>query len=374
MKKIVKIVLTGGPCAGKTTVLSLLEKEIAEKFPDWYLLVVPETASELILNGIRPFGGCLSLLRFQKYVLHKQLSKEKLYMEVANELPYDNILIVCDRGLCDNIAYCENEECSAEDMFKRILKETSISISEARDSYDGIIHLVTAAKGTNAYTTENNSARTETSEEAIDLDNRTLNAWIGHPNLKIIDNSTNFEDKVNKALSEIYFLMGIEKNIEYNKKYLIKIPDLEKLSYNRKIKIIQNYLYTDNDNVEKRIRQRKYGENCSYYYTEKYKIDSDQTGRLKSDRKITEREYLSLLSQINPKYRQITKDRYCFVYKNQYFNLDVFPFDKEKALLEISLKENDTRIDIPNFLEIIKDVTDDESFRNICLSEKMSLD
>ena len=374
MKKIVKIVLTGGPCAGKTTVLSLLEKEISEKFPNWYLLIVPETATELIANGIRPFGGCLSLLRFQKYVLMKQLDKEKLYMEVAKELPYDNILIVCDRGLCDNIAYCENEECSAEDMFKRLLKETPISITEARDSYDGVIHLVTAAKGTNAYTTANNSSRIETPEEAIDLDTRTLNAWIGHPNLKIIDNSTNFEDKVNKALSEIYYLMGLKDTIEYNRKILVKMPDLKKLSYNRKITIIQNYLYTDDENVEKRIRQRKYGDNCSYYYTEKYRVDIKNNGRLKADRRISEREYLSLLAQINPKYRQIVKDRYCFVYENQYFNLDVFPFDKEKALLEISLEENDKVLDIPDFIEIIKDVTDDESFKNISLSEKMNLD
>lgn len=372
MKSIKKIVCTGGPCGGKTTLLSTLEKEIAEKFPDWYLMIIPETASELIINGIRPFGNCLSLLRFQKYVLQKQLQKEKLYEEVAKELPYDKVLIVCDRGLCDNIAYCDNDECSAEDMFARLLAPYNLTLTDARDSYDLIIHLVTAAKGTNCYTTENNTARTETEEEAIALDEKTLNAWIGQPNLKIIDNSTNFSDKINRALNEIYDVMG-EKSIEYTKKMLVKLPNLNKLNYNRKITIIQNYLYSDNPNIEKRIRQRIYGKNSSFYYTEKNTI-SDGNGRLKSERKITEREYLSLMSQIDTSYHQITKERYCFVYDNQYMNLDVFPFDKEKGLLEVSLKENDTTIEYPDFIEIIKEVTEDVKYNNISLAETLSFE
>lgn len=371
MKNIKMITVTGGPSGGKTTLMSTLEKEIAEKFPDWYLMIIPETASELILNGIRPFGNCLSLLRFQKYVLEKQISKEKLYKEVANELPYDNVLIVCDRGLCDNIAYCDNDECSAEDMFARLLAPYDMTLSDARDSYDLVLHLVTAAKGTDCYTTENNKARIETAEEAIALDEKTLNAWIGQPNLKIIDNSTNFTDKINKALNEIYYVMG-EEHIEYNKKMLVKLPDLSKLNYNRKITIVQNYLYSDSPNIEKRIRQRIYGKNSSYYYTEKNNF-VEHNGRLKSERKITEREYLSLMSQINTQYHQITKERYCFVYDNQYMNLDVFPFDKEKGLLEISLKESDTHVDYPDFIEIIKDVTDDKNYKNIEISKNLKL-
>lgn len=370
MKNIKMITITGGPSGGKTTLMSTLEKEIVEKFPDWHLMIIPETASELILNGIRPFGNCLHILRFQKYVLKKQIAKETLYKEVANELPYDNVLIVCDRGLCDNIAYCENDECSAEDMFERLLHSNGMTLSEARDSYDGIIHLITAAKGTDCYTTENNAARTETAEEAIALDEKTMNAWIGHPNLKIIDNSTNFTEKINRALNEIYYIMGKE-HIEYNKKMLVKLPNLNKLNYSRKITIIQNYLYSDDSNLEKRIRQRRYGENSSFYYTEKNN-KRDSYGRLKSERKITQREYLSLMSQIDTQYHQIKKERHCFVYENQYMNLDIFPFDNEYGILEISLKENETKVEYPSYIEIVKDVTNDNAYKNIELSKTLS--
>lgn len=371
MKNVKIITVTGGPSGGKTTLMSTLEKQIAEKFPDWYLMIVPETATELIINGIRPFGNCLSLLRFQKYVLQKQIEKERMYKEVAQELPYDNVLIVCDRGLCDNIAYCDNDECSAEDMFARLLAPHNLTISEARDSYDLVLHLTTAAKGTNCYTTENNKARTETAEEAIELDNKTLNAWIGQPNLKIIDNSTDFSEKITRALNEIYYIMG-EKKVEYNKKMLVNLPDISKLNYNRKITIIQNYLHSDNPNIERRIRQRVYGKNSTFYYTEKDNIKKDGS-RLKLERKISEREYLSLMTQVDTFYHQIVKERYCFVYENQYMNLDVFPFDDKKGILEISLKEGDTVVDYPDFIEIIKEVTTDDIYKNIEISKNLKL-
>lgn len=371
MKNIKMITVTGGPCGGKTSLLSRLSKEIDEKFPDWYLMIIPETASELILGGIRPFGNCMPLLRFQRYVLEKQMAKENLYLKAAQEVPNDNVLIVCDRGLCDNIAYCDNDECSAEEMFERLLEVHKKTLSDARDRYDLVIHLVTAAIGTDAYTTENNSARYESPEEAVIADNKTLAAWIGHPNLKIIDNTTNFQDKLDRAMAEIHYIMGLKDTIEYHKKLLVEIPDLNLLPEHKKITIVQNYLHSDDENVEKRIRQRSYRGNSSYYYTEKNAIDNDDSGRLKKERRITEREYLSLLSQIDPEYRQIVKNRYCFVYENQYMNLDVFTFDNTKALLEVSLKRADEGVEFPEFIKAIKDVTYDKDYNNISLSRTL---
>ena len=49
-----KIVLTGGPCAGKTTALSKIEEHLEEC--GYKVMVVSESATELIKGGIRPFG------------------------------------------------------------------------------------------------------------------------------------------------------------------------------------------------------------------------------------------------------------------------------------------------------------------------------
>ena len=64
--KISKIVLTGGPCAGKSTAMSWIQNEFEQK--GYTVLFVSETATELILGGITPWG-CKNVDEFQKYVM-----------------------------------------------------------------------------------------------------------------------------------------------------------------------------------------------------------------------------------------------------------------------------------------------------------------
>lgn len=51
-KRIAKIVLTGGPCAGKTTALNWINNFYTKK--GYGVIFVPETATELITSGISP--------------------------------------------------------------------------------------------------------------------------------------------------------------------------------------------------------------------------------------------------------------------------------------------------------------------------------
>lgn len=69
MKQVWTLVLTGGPCSGKTTGLATIEQELTNR--GYYVLIVPETATELISTGIRPFGNSLELLPFQYIVFEK---------------------------------------------------------------------------------------------------------------------------------------------------------------------------------------------------------------------------------------------------------------------------------------------------------------
>ena len=66
---------------------------------------------------------------------------------------------------------------------------------------------------------------------------------------------------------------------------------------------------------------------------------------------------------------QIRKTRYCLVYKNQYFEIDIFPFWKDKAIMEIELNREDQEIEIPKMIKIIKEVTDDERYFNASLAK-----
>ena len=64
-KRITKIVLTGGPAAGKTTLVSRVLKEFKQE-DGWRVITIPETATELISGfGIKPFDNCMSMLNFR---------------------------------------------------------------------------------------------------------------------------------------------------------------------------------------------------------------------------------------------------------------------------------------------------------------------
>ena len=81
--------------------------------------------------------------------------------------------------------------------------------------FDAVFHLVTAAKGAEAaYTCANNQARTESVAEEAALDDRLLAAWTGHPHLRVIDNSSDFEDKMKRLIAEISFFLGEPEPLE----------------------------------------------------------------------------------------------------------------------------------------------------------------
>ena len=104
MKQITKIVMTGGPAGGKTTLTTRLVKELTAL--GYRVLIVPEAATELISGfGIKPFGNCVSMYEFQYFVTDSQLQKERLAARAAELVPEEKVLIICDRGLLDNKAY-----------------------------------------------------------------------------------------------------------------------------------------------------------------------------------------------------------------------------------------------------------------------------
>ena len=157
MQQLVKIVITGGPCAGKSTAMSWIQNHFSEK--GWTVLFVPETATEFISGGVAPWT-CRTNADYQVFQMTLQKEKERLFELAARGMPKDKILIVCDRGMLDNRAYMNEEET------EWVMEQIGANEVELRDQYDAVFHLVTAAKGAEQfYTTANNSARIETVEQ-----------------------------------------------------------------------------------------------------------------------------------------------------------------------------------------------------------------
>ena len=180
-----RIVLTGGPCGGKTTALPILKEYFSGK--GLKVVCLSETAEELLKEGKKPFGD--TAFSFHRELIERQLEKEE--KNLGN-------LQICDRGCFDIRAYI------SEDMFHEIIRSFGYKTETLMRRYDGIFHLTTAAIGAEyAYTTENDDVRYESSEQAAELDGRSLVAWEGHSRHIVLDNSTDFEGKITRLENEI---------------------------------------------------------------------------------------------------------------------------------------------------------------------------
>ena len=129
-KQITRIVLTGGPAAGKTTLISRILKEFKQD-EGWKVITIPETATELISGfGIKPFGGCVSMLDFQDFVVSDQLHKEQLALKAAQMVPEEHVIVLYDRALFDDKAYISDEE------FRQVLARFGLTEQQARQSME----------------------------------------------------------------------------------------------------------------------------------------------------------------------------------------------------------------------------------------------
>lgn len=199
------IVLTGGPCAGKTTTIAKVKENLENL--GYHVLLLNECATEVINGGIRPFGdNQVSVFDFQNEVLNLQLFKEKRYLDIIDKLPEDtNCIILSDRGIMDSKAYLGSE------LFTKLLDQNNLKEEYLGHQYDMIIHLVTVATNNqNKYNTSTNSARFEEDiDEVIDLDRRTNEVWQKHKNLKRVEATGTIEEKIEKVIDIIHDYLEI---------------------------------------------------------------------------------------------------------------------------------------------------------------------
>lgn len=188
-----RIVITGGPCAGKTSAMGYLREQLADV--GVAAVFVPEAATDLILAGTAPWT-CTSMLEFQTQVIALQLEREAAALEEAVGL--GDALVICDRGVCDSHAYLADEE------YATALAANGLTEQDALARYGAIFHLESVAIADEAaYTQANNDARFENAAEAALADKRTLDAWAAHPNLRAIANEATFEVKAQNLADAI---------------------------------------------------------------------------------------------------------------------------------------------------------------------------
>lgn len=371
--EITEIVLTGGPCSGKTTMLAYL----LEKVSDWgyRVFIAPETATEFISTGIANFSEIekddfYTYLQIEKLMLIEQTWKRKSYLRRAALFPEERRVIFYDRAEADIAAYMPRRH------FEKMLRSVKLGWRDARDSYDGVIHLVSAACGAEKfYTLENNKARKENLEEARIADRKTQEAWNGHPHLKIIDNSTGLEEKINRALQAVARILKTPIPLTIERKFLLhRRPDFHNPLLMQPVPILIEQIYLISKPMEEiRIRKRSLRREDPIYYRT-HRVNIGHGKRQETEEVISAKEYNQLKVFRDPFKRVIKKRRYCFIHNNQYFELDIFPADKarnrnrELCLLEIKLTEENDKVEIPPFLNVLKEVTGYKKYTNAQLA------
>ena len=172
-----------------------------------------------------------------------------------------------------------------------------------------------------------------------------------------------------KLVAEIASFLGEPEPYETERKYLIEYPDIKWLESNpncQRVEIIQTYLHSTDD-AEIRIRQRGVDGNYIYFQTIKRKVSALK--RIEIERRLSQAEYLKLLMDADTTKRQIRKTRYCLTYENQYFEIDIYPFWQDKAIAEIELSDENAKIVFPKQIKVLKEVTDDDSYKNSSLAK-----
>lgn len=192
-----KIVLTGGPCGGKTTA----QKELAAQFAreGVRVICVPEVATLLLGAGFSIADFLLEKKTlFQSAILRHQLALEDSIEHLAEHSLSQKTLMICDRGAMDGKAYCTQRQ------WQSVLEDTGLDESHLLGRYDHIFHLTTTADGAvGDYSTLTNACRFESVEEAIQTDRKLRIAWQSHRNHHIYSNEQGLAGKIEKIRSHL---------------------------------------------------------------------------------------------------------------------------------------------------------------------------
>lgn len=175
-----RIVLTGGPGAGKTAVL-----ELVRQFFCRHVMVLPEAAGILFSGGFPRGTPVAERAAVQRAVYHVQSE-----LEVIADSRDDAAIVLCDRGTIDGEAYWPGPG----SLFDAV--GTTRERELAR--YDAVLHLRTPPA--TSYNNRDNPLRIESALEAAAIDERILAAWADYPQRMFVDNTDDFLDKASRAL------------------------------------------------------------------------------------------------------------------------------------------------------------------------------
>jgi len=174
-----RVVLTGGPGAGKTAVLDLIRESFCV-----HVKVLPESAG-IVFGGGFPRG--------ESIVLRQAAQRAIFYVQRELEIAGDAgnpAIVLCDRGTVDSAAYWPGPE----DFWSSV----GTRLEQQLLRYDAVIHLRTPTVE-NGYN-QQNPLRIESATDAATVDGRIASVWEQHPRRFVVEASRDFLDKAVRVI------------------------------------------------------------------------------------------------------------------------------------------------------------------------------
>ena len=162
------------------------------------------------------------------------------------------------------------------------------------------------------------------------------------------------------------------KHYEIERKYLIRYPDIALLQAQKGVEqweITQIYLTVSGPGETRRIRQVVSGGEIKYYKTFKKHLTS--LTNEEDEGEIDQLEYIHLCQEQQPGCKPLGKTRYRIPYEGHVLEFDIYPFWSDRAIMEIELEREDEGAAIPDYVQIIRDVSADPAYKNRSLAENV---
>ncbi len=355
--KIHRIVLTGGPCGGKTTALIAIAERLEEA--GFKVIIGFEGATALILNRMSPpkLGTSLFQRSLFDFEVVKSLWLERTAESLAEEAGQP-VVIIYDRTWLDAKAYTDPAD------WAKLMAALSPAESTKMDDW-GVIHLTTAADGAEAfYTLENNQARFETAEEARRRDKLLVDAYQHIEHRYPIDNRGTFAEKVRRAVEAACRFTGTPEPLEIERWFEVTSYDEAALAERRpvKVEIFQFYLPDGS-----RYRRRRLPDG-SLTHSRTWKREVGESGvRAEVSAVVTPFEF----GEARDAHRDapfVKKVRFVFDEGGQRWELDRFLKPTGIIKLEAETPARGDEVVTPSFITVKREVTEDARWSNAFLA------
>lgn len=346
------VCLTGGPCAGKTSVIAKL---IAHA-NDHNIRVYYHADTQSIIKS----GGFLSDMRvmsksqqltYVQTILRLQIWTENMFFNLA-KMSAKKALILVERGLLDYKLLLEPE------LWEGLLNENGWKEADLSDSrYHLVMHLETAACGAEEIFNKWNEG-SWTLGSAIERDSKLKDVWIKHHSFRALRNMTGlkgFEHKMEEAVKDILIYTNPASVRSCKRRFLVICDDPKTWMKENFAKdtIVTTYLQPSDSDQEFEKVEARVGKDGDSIFVRKLSFKPDEQSKeiTKNRSVLTPREYLFCLNRAISK-EKVVKTRYSFLYKTHHYSLTKYQGKREWIMQVLTYSKEDA-VHVPAFVKLI---------------------